>query len=123
MDDYLKIIISVIVAAIGWLVVHYFSTKRDRSLKKRELRTSYLINAYRILANDISHRPATAEYDKKLEDLIPDIQLFGSIEQVLMARNLAEHVANGGRFELDPLINSLRDNLRKELELKPMVGI
>lgn len=120
--DYLKIFTSIILAVFGWILGHYFNTKRDKSLKKRELSTSYLISAYRVLANDISTRKSTTESNKKFEDLLSDIQLFGSLEQINMAKALAKDLANSGSYELDPLINNLRDELRKELELKAVKG-
>lgn len=90
--------------------------------KRRDLTIGHLINAYRVLTNDISHRPNTKERSIKLENILSDIQLFGSIEQIKMARDLADVVASRESFELDPLINSLRDDLRKQLELKQVNG-
>jgi hypothetical protein len=114
--DILKIGITVIIAAIGWLIGHYFS----RLQKRRDLSLEYLINAYRVIADEISQRPETKEANKKLEAIITDIQLFGSPEQVEMAQKLAHAVASGGEFQLNQLINSLRHDLRKQIGLKPV---
>ncbi|QIR76606.1 hypothetical protein FA592_10380 [Sulfurospirillum diekertiae] len=115
--EYLKIIITICLAVLGWLIAHSFTAKRDLKNKQREISITHLINAYRILTNDVSHRELTDERNEKLENILADIQLFGSQEQVELAKNLAVTVAAGGQFELDPLINSLRNNLRKELNL------
>lgn len=120
--DYLKILVTVILAVIGWLVGYFFTKKSSISSKRQELVSEYLISVYRILANEISHREQTSERDRKLEDLLSDIQLFGSAEQVQLAKSLADEVAAGGVFELDPLINDLRNSLRKELNLVPVSG-
>ena len=41
----------------------------------------------------------------KLEGVIAEIQLFGSTEQVGLAKELADSIARGGEFEMDALIN------------------
>lgn len=104
-------------AVSGWLIGHYFTTKRDVSNKRRELVLKHLIEAYKVITNDISQRPQTQETNLKLENILTNIQLFGSSEQIDLAKELSDEVAHGGVFELNPLINSLRDDLRKQLNL------
>ncbi|WP_430815188.1 hypothetical protein [Carboxylicivirga sp. RSCT41] len=118
----LKISIPVLVAITGWLIGNYFSNRRAQKQKKRDLTLNHVIDAYRTLVNEIAHRGETPERNRKLEALVTDIQLFGSLEQAKLARKLADDVAAGGTFQLDPLINSLRNDLRKELKLKPIDG-
>ncbi len=120
--DYFKIIATVSIAVVGWVVGHYFTTKRDKNHKRREISIEHLINAYRILTNEISHRQQSNERSTKLENILSDIQLFGSTEQVELAKQLAVEVATGGEFQLDPLINSLRNDLRKQLGLCSING-
>lgn len=120
--DYIKIFITIILAVLGWIIGHYFNSKRTRDQKRRDISVEHLINAYRILTNDISHRIETPERSEKLENILSDIQLFGSSYQVMLARNLAKEIASGGEFQLDQLINSLRDDLRKELHLSKIEG-
>ncbi len=120
--DYYKIIVTISLAVLGWLVAHYFTAKRDVSNKRRELRLQYLIGAYQVLTNEISHRDPNPERSFKLENLLSDIQLYGSENQVDLAKQLATDVAAGIGFELEPLIKSLRDDLRKELHLSKISG-
>ena len=120
--DYIKISVTIILAVIGWIVGYYFTTKKDINQKRRDISIEHLINAYRILTNEISHRTATKESNIKLENILADIQLFGSIEQVKLAKELAETVASGGEFQLDPLINSLKTDLRKLIGLEKING-
>lgn len=115
--SFLKIIITVALAVTGWLIGHHFTTRRDVSNKRREFVIGHLIEAYQIIANDISQRPQTSETNLKLENILTNIQLFGSLEQITLAKELSDKVAHGGVFMLNPLINSLRDDLRKELNL------
>ena len=95
---------------------------RDASNKRREIRLQYLIDAYRILTNEVSQRDQNPERREKLENLLSDIQLFGSLSQVELSKQLANEVASGAGFELSPLIISLRDDLRKELNLSEVSG-
>lgn len=120
--EYLKIAVTISLAVLGWIIAHWFTTRRDRALKRRELSIQYLIEAYRVLANEISHRDQTPDRTLKLENMLSDIQLFGSLKQVQLARTLADELASKRNFELDPLINSLRDDLRKELGLSRVEG-
>jgi hypothetical protein len=120
--EYLKIIITICLAVIGWLIAHSFTAKRDLKNKQREISITHLINAYRILTNDVANRELTDERKEKLENILADIQLFGSKEQVELAKNLAVTVAAGDQFELNPLINSLRNDLRQELNLPKVEG-
>lgn len=120
--DYIKIIITIVLAVIGWLVGNYFTTKRDVANKRRELVITHLIEAYHIITNEVSHREESEERNLKLENLLSDIQLFGSQEQIVLAKKLADDVAAGGVFELNPLIVSLRNDLRKQLNLPAISG-
>ena len=120
--DLIKTITTVAIAVIGWIVAHHFSSKRDRRLKRRELITAHLIKSYLTFTNDISHRPVTAETDKKLEDTISEIQLFGSAEQVRLVKQLTDDIVKGGDFDVDELVNSLRNDLRNELGLSAIKG-
>ena len=57
----IKLLVTVIVAVVGWIIAHYFTSRRDLSNKRREIQTSYLIDAYRKI--DISIEPET--FDKE----------------------------------------------------------
>ena len=120
--EFIKIVATIFLAVIGWIVAHFFTSKRDISNKRREISIEHLVNAYRVLTNDVSHRKLNDDRKVALENLLSDIQLFGSVEQVAMAKSLADMVAAGGSFELDPLINSLRNDLRAQLKLEKVQG-
>jgi hypothetical protein len=120
--EYIKIVATVFVAALGWIVAHYFTSQKSRNDKKRDLSIEYLSNAYRFLTTEIVQRDISDESWAKLEKVITDVQLFGSPEQVELIKNLVECIVQGGEFELDELINSLRKDLRKELGLEAVSG-
>jgi len=113
--DYLKIIVSVVIAIIGWIVAHYFTSKREVLNKKREIRVAFLIKTYQKLENAIQRSPT--EVGPDLESVVGDIQLFGSNKQILLAKEIANDIANNGSADLEGLLKSLRTDLRVELQL------
>lgn len=111
---------AVIIAAvviIGWYVAHYLTGKRDQANKRRDLRVQYLIEAYRRL-EFASNRPLINEVVPEFEKALADIQLFGTPKQVALAQSFALGFAEKGTHPLDPLLNELRQELRKELNLE-----
>lgn len=116
--EYVKIAITVAVAVLGWIIGHYINSRRDVRLKRQETTTKYLIEAYRTLSHDINSRVLTDERKTKLENLIADVQLFGSVEQINLANDLVNALVRGEKYNLDPLLNSLRGDLREQLKLE-----
>ena len=118
-----ELLIGSLIVVIGWFISHYFSQKRDSKNKKKEIVLDFLIRTYRILSNDISNREInTIDSKYKFECLISDLQLFGSIKQVELAKNIALEMRTNGNSNLDELINDLRDSLREELNLNKVKG-
>ena len=120
--EYAKIFITAAVAVLGWIAGHYFTSEKSRNDKKRDLSLEYLTRAYQFLTTEIVQRDISNEGWVKLEGIIAEIQLFGSVEQVRLAKELADSVSRGGEFEMDALINSLRKDLRNQLGLKAVSG-
>lgn len=118
--DIVKFSIGTTIAVLGWIAGHYFTNRRDRIAKRRDISLEHLIKAYRILADEIANRKHMDE--RKLEAVITDIHLFGSKDQILLAKQLADDVIKHNHFQLDPLINCLRSDLRNELELPKVDG-
>jgi hypothetical protein len=116
-----SLLITAIVAILGWAVIHRLSMRRDLVNKRRELRVQYLIEAYRRL-EFVGNRPLTRELGPEFEKAIADVQLFGTPRQVELAREFALGFAKSGTHALDPLLNELRNNLRNELNLEPVQG-
>mgnify|MGYP005989420047 CR=1 FL=1 len=116
--DYLKIFIAILLAVLGWLVAHYFTSQRDKKNKSREISVQHLINAYLILTNEIAHRPDSDLKNDKIEIIVTEIQLFGSKHQIKIVKKLAHSIGQRKTVDLDPLINSLRDDLRKQINLE-----
>jgi hypothetical protein len=112
-ENLLTIFITLILTSAGW----YVAVRRDRLSKKRDLRTQYLIEAYRRLESAGNRSGPSPELEESLESAVADIQLFGSPEQLALSKQFALEFAASGRSSLDALLESLRTDLRRELEL------
>lgn len=63
-----------------------------------------------------------AQYFVDLDSAIVDIQLFGTVDQISAAQSFAGELAELRVAQLDKLLASLRNDLRKELKLEPVEG-
>lgn len=118
----LPLLITTVVAILGWYVVHRTAMSRDRASKRRDLRVQYLIDAYRRLEGVSNRGPVSATDTRAaiLESAISDIQLFGSPSQVEGAKVFARQFAAKQPASLDDLLSDLRQDLRSELDLEPV---
>lgn len=119
-DQIVTVLTSVVLALFGWLVGYISTIRRDRLSKRRDLRTQYLLDAYRRLEGASNRREPGTVDEKALESAVADIQLLGSSEQVQLARQFALEFAGKGQASVDPLLEALRLELRKELDLSPL---
>ena len=116
-DLLIPLLVTAMVAVVGWYAAHRLAAARDQVNKRRELRVQYLIEAYRRL-EFVSNRRITKDTAPDFERAIADIQLFGTPRQVALAREFATSFAQKGTHSLDPLLNDLRNSLREELNLE-----
>lgn len=120
----IKVVISVVVIVAGWIVGHYFNSRRDSAANRRKMVTSYLVDAYRKLNTFACVLTSGAKaYQSLVEDFnsaIGDIQLFGSLEQIKLVKSIAEYMAQTNKVpgdHLTELLHNLRNALRNELDL------
>jgi hypothetical protein len=113
-------IIAVLLVLLSGVVGYLAAIRRDRLSKRRDLRTQYLLDAYRRLEAAGNRREPTREDERALESSVADIQLLGSSGQVHLARQFALEFAQAGHASLDPLLEALRSELRKDLSLPPL---
>jgi hypothetical protein len=122
-----QLLVTAIVAFCGAWLAHSFVINRDRKNKRRDERIVYLIDAYRKLES-ISNRSSESTLDRFasdivcLESAIADIQLFGSIEQICLARAAVTEFVTTKSVSLDDLLEEIRKDLRMELQLEPVTG-
>jgi hypothetical protein len=114
----IPLLITTLVAILGWVIGHRMNVARDRIAKRRDLRLQYLIEAYRALENFAGRQPPfSTTHVEGIEKAVADIQLFGSQSQIdLLNKAFAEKRKTGGA-DLNEIINELRSELRKELDL------
>jgi len=119
-EEFIKnvfIAIGIGVTITGWLVVSYLNNQQEITQKKRDLRVKYLLDAYFRLENS-DHRNFDSPtngyiYMKYAESALTSIQLLGEPETIQLAN---KYILTGGDHYSD-LLQALRNNLRKELNL------
>ena len=119
-DQIFTVLASGSLAVLGWLVGYFTTIRRDRLSKRRDLRTQYLLDAYRRLEGASERREPGTIDERALESAVSDIQLLGSREQVELAEQFAAEFAGKGQASVNPLLQALRLELRKELSLSPL---
>lgn len=118
-DLLIPLLATTVVAIGGWFAAHRLASIRDQVAERRKMRVQHLLAAYRRLE---PYGRVTPENARDLEQAIADIQLLGSPEQVALAQSFAVAFAQNGTAPLDPLLISLRSELRTELDLPQVVG-
>lgn len=108
-------IITWFLVILGWVIVHFFSKKRDLKNKQREMKVSYLVDTYRLLKS--SH---VSKNQADFIRAIDDIQLFGSKKTLISLReNLDWYIKDDtDQQHLKKILNALRDDLQGELEIE-----
>jgi len=119
--QFVQVVVPALVALAVVAFTHLFSVHRDRENKRREQRIGYLVSVFRSLSK-ANHHPQLHEIADEREQAVVDIQLFGTPEQVRLAREFATDLAAKQEADMDTLLNELRDSLRRELGRKPVEG-
>lgn len=118
MSEYINVahLVTVGVALGGWFAVHRLTAWRDRINHKRKMQTDFLVKAFQGLSN-AANRPPTpgGQHFRDMESAVADIQLFGSKAQIELVEKFTREFEETKQASLDPLLNSLRKDLRKEL--------
>ena len=114
--------ITITLAVIGWVVAHKLTSKRNVDNNRRELITNCFIDVYHALGCLVAGCVAgriTSEVSDDLNKAFASIQLFGNDEQIELANKIANHISEnrGLTKELGVLLESLRNQLRKDLNI------
>lgn len=111
-----SLVIAVVLLAIRVFVMQRVQQKRQRENRQETERLKSLVAAYRSLAG--SFTPARQDHTPQLEETLADLILFGSIAQVELAVACANGLKNDEYVDFQPLIKSLRADLRTQLGLE-----
>ena len=127
LETIITVLTSVLIAATGWYIVHYFTMLRDRKNKQKEMRLQALLKAFRLLFSSMEkayNEIPPYKYAPHLKKAYAEIQLFGNIEINKRMKELYDEI----RDALDPqksqtgvsfsIVQELRDAIRRELELE-----
>ena len=117
-DLLIPLLLTTIVAVIGWIVAHRLTASRERAGKRRELIVTYLIEAYRRLEKASERHNEKVDMDAELESAFADIQLFGTVRQLEMTKGIIADFENEEVSNISDLIEDLRGTLREELQLE-----
>jgi len=116
--------IPALVAIGGWFLVHVLNSRREQANRRREARVAALERAFLRLAS-VSNRPLVGKVVDDLETFVTELQLYGTPAHVELLQNMVNQFINpppSKRVDFDPLLEALRDGLRKELRLEPIGG-
>ena len=114
---------ALVLAGVGWYVVHHQNMRREITAEKRRLRVSYLLEVYRKLEGAGNRlNSTTKQHMHGIESAIADIQLLDTPTHVRLAVEFATTFGQSKSASLDPLLLDLRDSLRAELELEKIPG-
>jgi hypothetical protein len=105
-------------AAIGVFATHRFATTRDREQKRREFALKYLIEAWQCLEEGSRPGLDVGRQAKILEKAVVDIQLFGSAEQIKLARQWTNEMVSKNNSQTTPLLRDFQQQIRRELGLQ-----
>jgi hypothetical protein len=122
-DDWIKLVpalvglFSAIVAIITAFFAHKWAVDRGIQEAQRKQKLEYLLSA----STDLmlaSHNPDLKEAANLLQRASIKIQFLGTLEQIDLIQTEIKSL-NTGKSDLDPILQSLRKEVRKELRLDP----
>lgn len=115
----IKIIVTIIIAIIGWIIGHKLNSDRDQKNKQRELRIEYLINAYNTFL-ELGRTSDLLANSTEIEKSVNHIQLFGTPKQIELCDKFVSDITQPGCGNANhtELVIELRNFIRGELGLK-----
>lgn len=114
--EFWKIIVPSMIAILVAFGSHQLAVYRQLSEYRRKQRTEYLISAFKALMMN-SNNPNIKDAVTGLRDATILIQFLGTQEQSNMMQAVLDKIFNDENASLDELLSSLRDDIRKELNL------
>jgi hypothetical protein len=115
----IPLLATALVAILGWFAAHRLTEARDQANKRREMRLTLLLGAYRALES-ATNRDFSGEVAQAACKAFADIQLVGTAEQVKLAQTLMYEFGRTQGGDWQPLLLSLREDLRAELGLRAL---
>lgn len=98
----------------GVLATYLLNERAKRREARRRVRIDFLTAAFCRL-EAASNREPTAATAAGMEEAVRDVMLFGNEDQIRLARELIDTFAATRSADTQPLLNTLRSDLRQEL--------
>ena len=120
----ITIFVSSFITILGWVLVSILTSYRENKSRRKNIKIEYLVTAYRDISIFITREMnncMTIEIHNKFEIACRDIQIYGSIKEIELLQDYLKNISKKG-YNVDPILNLLRDNLRKTLKLKKVEG-
>jgi hypothetical protein len=114
----LSALTAFLAAVLASVLTHFLTQRRDRRNEQRRQRATMLLNAFSALLS-ASNRPKLYEVGPSLERAIAEIQAIGTPSQIALAQTFASNLIEKKDASMDPLLQELRNYLRKELGAEP----
>lgn len=114
--------VPALVVVLGWFFAHWLTARRELASRKREARLKALEAAYMRLATSSNREDVSPESIEKLETFVSEIQLYGTPHHIKLMGEMVESYKRREVVSYDALLASLRDAIRKQLELEPVTG-
>lgn len=115
-------LIAAVVAVVGWYIAHVLNAARDRTNRRHDMITQFLLEAYRRLEMAANREEKTEEQAIAFESAIADIQLLGTSTQISKTVQYLKAHASGDGGLIDEVLSQLRSDLREELGLTRIDG-
>lgn len=104
-------------AVIGAITVHWLTSKRELYNVRRDLRTEYLIQAYRKITNGTQRKELSDRQKDDMESALSDVFLLGESEEVKAAFEFMKRMDEGSGASANEVLTALRNSLRREIGL------
>jgi hypothetical protein len=120
----LSLAIPALVAIGGLIGAHWLGSRRELANRRREARLQALSKAFMKLAMFVRRTgPPSDQAIHDFEEFVAEIQLYGTASQLaLMHRLVDEMKVPNSEVSFDAILESLRDDLRRELRLAEVTG-
>ncbi|MFI9748030.1 hypothetical protein [Streptomyces sp. NPDC052494] len=114
--------VSVAAALTAAFVTHLLTSRRDHRNRIREMRLGYLRDLYLKLMEATQDRELSQEDADKLMSALTEVQLLGDQEHIAQLEGAINSLRGGSAANMGNLTRALRDTVRSELRLAPIIA-
>jgi hypothetical protein len=120
----LSILVPALITVVGWYAGNFIAAHRDRDNKLRDIKIQFDIDIYNQINSGYGktrsdYKSVNAVGYNELDSAFAKIQLVGTDEQIDSIDDMETRLAARQTVNFDFLIFSIRDDLRKELNIPP----